>query len=292
MTTVSQMIDQTSAMLHSYTGVMEANTYLTSAITADDLTIPVAHPSYINRGLIEIGDELMHVATVGTDSAELMPFGRAVMNSVAIPHPENARVTNDPFFPRAQIFEALKRCIQNIQLDLYLVKSTSFTYSTVQTTYEMPEDTVRIIDVQYEYVGPSREWGNIRHWDLDVNAATDSGKAIVLREPIQAGRTVTVIYAAELPTPTTTVQDLSALGIPEWMQSVVLYGTCWEMVQFLEPQRLNLRSVEQRTSLQYDPAGSASNLSKQLYAMYQLRLENARKRLLTTHPTPKHYVRY
>lgn len=292
MTTVSQLIDQTSAMLHSYTGVMEASTYLTASVDADDLTISIAHPSYINRGLIEVGDELMHVATVGESSATLMPFGRGAMNSVAIPHAENSRVTNDPFFPRAQIFEALKRCIQNIQLDLYLVKSTSFTYTTVQTTYSVPEDTVRVLDVQYEVTGPSREWLPIRHWDLDLNADTITGKALVLRECIQAGRTVTVVYAAELPVPTTTAQDLSALGIPEWMQSVLLYGTCWEMVQFLEPQRLNLRSVEQRTQLQYDPAGSASNLSKQLYAMYQLRLENARKRLLTTHPTPKHYVRY
>ena len=134
--------------------------------------------------------------------------------------------------------------------------------------------------------------GNIRQWDLDQNAATATGKALVIHDCIQSGRSVQVIYAAELPVPSTVSQDLTAIGIPEWMQSVLLYGTCWEMVQFTEPQRLNLRSVEQRTQLQYDPAGSASNLSKQIYAMYQLRLENARKRLLTTHPTPKHYVRY
>lgn len=292
MTTVSQMVDQVSAMLHSYTGTLESNTYLTDAMAIDDLVVNVAHPSYINRGLIEIGDELMHVASVGDTSATLMPFGRGVMNSVPMPHALNDRVTNDPFFPRSQIFEALKRCIQGIQLDLYVVNTTTLTYSTSQTTYEVPAATVRVLEVQYEVVGPSREWVNVRGWDLDQNASTDSGKAIVLHECIQPGRTVQIVYASELTVPSTVSQDLSAVGIPEWMQSVILYGTCWEMVQFMEPQRLNLRSVEQRTQAANDPAGAASNVAKQLYAMYQLRLDNARKRLLTTHPTPKHYVRY
>lgn len=292
MTTTSQMIDQASAMLHSYTGTLENTTYLTSAVGVSDVEIPVAHPSFINRGLIEVGEELMHVMNVGDTSATLMPFGRGVMNTVAVPHLINTRVTNDPYFPRQQIFEAMKRCIHNIQLDLYTVEQTAFTYSTVQTTYEMPADAVRVISVQYEVVGPSREWVNVNHWDLDLNAATATGKSIVLRECIQSGRTVQVMYAAELPVPETVGTDLQAIGIPEWMQPVILYGTCWEMSQFLEPQRLTLRSVEQRSQLQVDPAGAASNVAKQLYAMYQLRLENARKRLLTTHPTPKHYVRY
>lgn len=279
-------------MLHSYTGTLESNTYLTTGITASDLTVSIQHPSYINRGLIEIGEELLHVANVGDTSATLMPFGRGVMNTNAVPHAINSRVTNDPFFPRQQIFEAMKRCIHNIQLDLYTIKPFTFVYTTVQTTYEIPADVTRVIAVQYEVVGPSREWVNVNHWDIDQNAATTSGKAIVLRECIQAGRTVQVIYAAQLPIPLTPGDDFEALGIPEWMQPVILYGACWEMVQFMEPQRLNLRSVEQRTQAQVDPAGAASNVAKQLYAMYQLRLENARKRLLTTHPTPKHYVRY
>lgn len=292
MTTVTQTIDQASAMLHSYSGNLEANTYLTVAMNTTDLVVNVAHPSYINRGLIEVGDELMHVASVGDTSATLMPFGRGVMNSQVATHPLNGRVTNDPQFPRAQIYEALKRCIQNVQLDLFMVKSTTFTYSNVQTTYPMPVDTVRVLDVQWETVGPSKEWVNLRGWDFDANAATVTGKAIVLRELVQAGRTVAVNYAAELPVPATTAIDLTASGIPDWMQPVLLYGTCWEMVQFMEPQRLNLRSVEQRQQAALDPAGAASNLAKQLYGMYQLRLENARKRLLTLNPTTKHYVRY
>lgn len=292
MTTVDQFTDQVSAMLHSYTGTMEATTYLTAPLTNSDTTVPVAHPSYITRGLVEVGNELMHVDTVAETSALLFPFGRGAQNTVALPHTQNSKVTNDPLFPRQRIVEAFTRCLHNVQLDLFAVKTTTFTYTVVRTSYEIPADTIRVLGVQYQVVGPSREWVNVTHWDVDHNADTDTGKALIIHEPIQAGRTVQVVYAGELAIPTTPSTDLEATGIPDWMQSVLMYGTAWEIVQFLEPARLQLRTVEARTQAAGVDVGAASNVAKQLYAMYQLRLEQARKRLLTTHPSPKHYTRY
>lgn len=291
MTTVDTFVDQVSAMLHSYTGTLEATTYLTSGITAADTTVPVAHPSYITRGLVEVGNELLHVDAVAETSALLFPFGRGAQNTVALPHSANARVTNDPLFPRQRIIEAFKRCLHNVQLDLYSVKATTFTYTPVRTSYEIPADLIRVLGVQYQVVGPSREWVNVTHWDVDHNADTDTGKAIVIHECIQPGRTVQVMYAGELTIPDTPSTDLEGIGIPEWMQAVLMYGTAWEIVQFLEPARMQLRTVEARTQAAGVDVGAASNVAKQLYAMYQLRLEAARKRLLTTHPSPKHYTR-
>lgn len=292
MTTVDQFIDQVSSMLHSYTGTLEATTYLTTGIDADDLMLPVAHPQYITRGLVEVGNELMHVDAVGDTSVTLMPFGRGVQSTPAVSHAMNVRVTNDPLFPRQRIFDAFTRCLQNIQLDLYGVKTSTFTYVTVQTSYEIPADVVRVLSVQYEVVGPTKEWANVTHWDVDYNANTATGKALVIHEWIQAGRTVQVTYAAALPEPANSTDDLETLGIPDWMQAVLMYGTAWELVQFLEPARLQLKSVDARTQAAGVDPGAASNVAKQLYAMYQLRLESARKRLLTTHPSPKRYARY
>lgn len=278
-------------MLHSYTGVLEATTYLTSGINATDLTVPVAHPSYITRGLVEVGNELLHVDQVAETSALLMPFGRGAQNTVALPHPANSRVTNDPLFPRQRIVEAFKRCLQNVQFDLYSVKADTFTYTPVRTSYPVPADLIRVLGVQYQVIGPSQEWVNVTHWDIDHNADTDTGKAIVVHECIQPGRTVQVIYAAELAIPDTPSTDLESIGLAAWMQPVFMYGTAWEIIQFMEPARLQLRTVEARTEAAGIPPGSASNVAKQLYAMYQMRLDQARKRLLTTHPSPKHYTR-
>lgn len=292
MTTVNALIDELSSMLHSYTGALEANTYLTAPIDNAVTVIPVGHPSYITRGLIEIENELMHVDAVGDTSATLFPWGRGTSNTTAASHAVNTRVVNDPIFPRARIFEALKRCINNVQLDLYAVKTTTFPFSVVQTQYEIPADTVRVLGVQYQVVGPSQEWVNVNHWDVDQDANTTSTKALIIHDLIQPGRTVQVTYAAELPQPAGYTDDLETIGIPAWMHSVLVYGTAWEMVQFMEPARLQLKSVEARTQAAAVDLGAASNVAKQLYAMYQLRLEAARKRLLTVHPSPKRYARY
>lgn len=292
MTTVDQFIDRTSAMLHSYTGTLEATTYLSAAVTDAALTIPVGHPSYITRGLIEVGNELMHVDAVGETSALLFPFGRGAQDTTSIPHAINARVTNDPIFPRQRIFDAMVRCLHNIQLELFITKTYTFTYSTVQTSYEIPADLIRVLGVQYQVVGPTREWVNVTHWAVDHDADTTTGKALIIHEPIQAGRTVQLVYAAELPVPETPSTNLEGIGIPDWMQSVLMYGAAWELVQFMEPARMQLKSVEARTQAAGVDVGAASNVAKQLYAMYQLRLDSARKRLLTTHPSPKHYTRY
>lgn len=292
MTTVDQFIDNVSALLHSYTGTMEATTFLNSAMTDTDTVVSIQHPSYITRGLIEVGNELMHVDAVGETSVTLYPFGRGAQNTTNIPHVINSRVTNDPIFPRQRIFDAMTRCMHNIQLELFTTKTFQFTYSTVRTSYEIPADTIRVLGVQYQAVGPTREWVNVTHWDVDHNADTDSGKALIIHECIQAGRTVQVVYAGELPIPVTPSTDLEGVGIPDWMQSVIVYGTAWELVQFMEPARMQLKSVEARTQSAGVDVGAASNVAKQLYAMYQLRLDGARKRLLTTHPSPKHYTRY
>lgn len=292
MTTLNQFVDQASAMLHSYTGVLEATTYLSAGITATDLVLPVAHPSYLTRGLVEVDNELMHVNTVAETSAQLMPFGRGTQNTTALTHTINSRVTNDPIFPRQRIIEAFNRCLQNVQLELYAVKTTTFTYSPVRTSYPVPTDLLRVLSVQYQVVGPTQEWVNVTHWDVDRNTDTGTGQAIIIHEDIQPGRTVQVTYAAELTVPATPATDLETIGIPVWMQSVLMYGTAWEIVQFMEPARLQLRAVEARTEAAGVTPGSYSNLAKQLYAMYQMRLDAARKRLLTTHPSPKHYTRY
>lgn len=100
MTTVSQLIDQCSSMLHSYTGTVEATTFLTASIDDTSTTLEVAHPQRLLQGIIEVEEELMWVSDQGNSSVTLFPTGRGVMGSSAVPHPINCRVTNDPLIPR------------------------------------------------------------------------------------------------------------------------------------------------------------------------------------------------
>ena len=295
MTTVASLIDQISSHLHSFTGLTEPTTFLTAAVDASVTDLPVGHPSRITQGLVEIDDELVHVNAVGSTSFSAMPgFGRGASQSTAAAHAQNARVTNDPQFPRIRIFEAVKRCILQIQPLLFQVKTTTFTFTPVVTTYEIPADVDRILKVQYQEIGSTKEWLNVPAWAIDHNADTTnfpSGKALVFHSFVESGRTVQVTYASAFVTPTSTASDLETFcKIPTSMHDVLLYGTAWSLVQFLEPYRLQLRSVEQQARAQGVDVGGASKVAQQLYAMYEMRKREERDRLLMTHKPGKHFV--
>lgn len=291
MTTVSTLVDQIVSHLHSFTGVTEATTYLIDDLLPNDTNILVQHPVKITQGFIEVEDELMHVSAVNGNTVEIMPFGRGVLGSTAAAHNPNVKVVNDPLIPRIRVFDAIKRAVLQVQPDLYAVATTTFTFSPVVTTYEIPATVTRILRVQYQLTGPSQEWLDVRHWTMDQNAATVSGKAIVIAEDIQPGRTVQVTYATPYVSPTLMTDDLeSTCKIPASAHDVLLYNVAWQITQFMEPYRLQLRSVEQQARLQGIDVGSASKVAQQMYAMYELRKREERARLLTINPTVKHYA--
>lgn len=290
MTTVSQLIDQCSQMLHSYTGTVEATTFLTGSLDSTAVVASVAHPQRLRQGIIEVDDELMWVSDQGPDSVTLFPTGRGVMGSVAAAHAINARVTNDPLIPRVRIFEELKATIRQLN-DLYQVKTTEVTSSPVQTTYSVPADIDRILKVQYEVIGPSKEWLSINGYHLDPNADTVTGKALVIHQCIQSGRRIQITYAKALPVPAATTDDLEAIGLAAELHDVLRYGACWRTIQMMAPARMNLRSIEAQTDAQGVTPDSITNVAKQFFQMFALRRDEERKRLLDKYPMRKHYVR-
>lgn len=291
MTTVSQLIDDCSGMLHAYTGELEATTWLTQPVDADDTELQVAHPQRLRQGIIEIDDELMWVSDAGGSSVTLQPNGRGVMNTAAVTHAVTTQVKNDPLIPRARIFQEIQAVIRQMQPDLYAVKTYSFTVSPVQTTYEIPADVNKLLSVQHDVVGPTQEWLTMTAYWIDQNAATVSGKALTLRGVIDPGRTVQLVYAADLPVPASTLEDLEGSGIPAEMHDVIRYGACWRVVQTLPVGRLNLKSIPAQTNAENVTPAVISEISKQFAQMFQLRRQEERQRQLDKYPPRKHYVR-
>lgn len=293
MTTVSELIDECSGMLHSYTGLTEASTFLTETITATAETIPVAHPHRLNHGIVEVGDELMLVSDQGDSSITLFPNGRGAMATGAVPHFVNTRVINDPLVPRARIFGELKATIRQLQRDLWIVDTTEILSNPVVNTYEVPANVRRVLRVQVETIGPSKEWYTITNYTLDQHADTDSGKAITLpgNQCFSPSRRIQITYAADLPVPANATDDLESLGIPPEMHDVLKYGACHRAVQTMAPGRLAARSIESQTLLPENPVDSVNKVAQQLFGLFQLRREEERKRLLDMYPPRKHRVR-
>lgn len=291
MSTASNLIDRCNSLMHSYTGVTEQVTYLTTAATSSDTTLLVKNFQRVTRGMIEVGDELMRVDEVTDSSVDLLPDGRGEAGSTAVSHPLNARVTVDPMFPRIRIFEAVKDTLRQVQPDLYAVKTTTLAFSPVVNTYELPADVDRVLRVHSELIGPTGEWMPVRNWRLDEKSTATSGKSLVITELIDPGTSIQVVYAAPLSVPTTTSVDLDATGVSPEIQEVVLYGACWRLSQFLEFQRLDLSSVEQQARSNGIDVGAATKVAQSLYAMFKERQAEERKRLLTLYPPMIHHAR-
>ena len=295
MTTASELIERCSQTLHSYTGTVESATFLTQSIDADDLTLAVQHPTRILQGIIEIDDELMQVSDQGTTDVTLFPFGRGVNGSTAVAHPINSKIVNDPLVPRSRLFDEMKAVIREIGGgELFRIKTTSLSTGAVANTYGLPADCRRVLKVQWDTIGPSLEWPANRTWAIDHNADLASfptGKSITIDGCTGIpGSSIQVTYAADLPVPATTTDDLEVLGIPAEIHDVIEFGVCWRAVQKMAPAKLNARAVEDPTTNGVSPS-SIKDVAQQLFGLFVLRRDEEKKRLSLLYPPRPHRVR-
>jgi hypothetical protein len=292
-TTVSQLIEQCSQTLHSYTGTVEQSTYLTASIGTTDVALTVAHPTRILQGLIEIDDELMQVSDQGTTDVTLFPFGRGASGTTPAAHAIGAKVTTDPLVPRQRIFEELVNTIRQCS-DLYQVKTTPLTSTAVVNTYPLPADCRRVLKVQWDTIGPSLEWPSNRTWTVDTSADLSTfptGKSITIDGNIGVpGQGIQVTYAADLGVPTTTSDVLETLGIPPEMHEVFVLGSCWRAVQKMAPAKLNARAVEDPTTNGVSPS-TIKDVAQQFFSIFTLRRQEEKKRLDLQNPPRPHRVR-
>lgn len=294
MTTVGDLISDISFRMHSYTGLREATTYLTSAVGSTDTVLNVASGDRISRGYIEVEQELMLVDSVEGNSVKLPPFGRGQEGSGATAHDANVQVTNDPLLPAVSVLRALQDTVLQVHPDLFQVKSTSVTYQGSVVTYPLPMDVDRVLQVSAPIPGPSGLWPRLDAWNFDKAADTNrypSGKTIDIYGGVTPGYAVRVVYAGPYTTPQSFTDDLSALGIQDSVKEVLLLGTCWRICQMLESSRLQMQGIEQFARQEAVPAGSETNLARQLYAMYSQRMAEERRRLLALHPAQIHRTR-
>jgi hypothetical protein len=111
----------------------------------------------------------------------------------------------------------------------------------------------------------------------------DGGTAITLTDQIPVGAEITL--ACEQPFgDLLTLGNFAAAGIPESAADLIEYAVTAHMIRYLDPQRLTLTSVENVSRAQVIQAGDASKIANQLYAMYQQRLQEERRKLLLLNP--------
>ena len=289
--TYKDLVDETLNTLYGVTGVQDQLTSLTQNITTGDLTFTVDDASQITRGLIEVGDELMHVKSADRTSQQVAlsgAFARGYRSSVAATHNSGDMVVNEPTFPRSVVKQAIQEVLQAITPTIYAVATDETqTASAAVLTYPVPAAANFILRVEWQSVGPSKVWVPVRRYNFDPTADTttfSTGKSLDIFDPMVPGRTIKVTYAKDPGALSADGDTLASAGLSEGMRDVIVYGACARLLVGQESARLQVKSVEQAARDQYVQAGQAVNSSKFYMQLHLARLEDERAALQALYP--------
>lgn len=295
MSNLTQITDRIRSYMQGFSRDQEEQTWLTQPATTTDLTLRVNEPKLISQGLNEIGDELVWVARTDNITGEVTvaPFGRGYQSTTATAHDVNARVINNPKFPRSEIRQAVNDAIRGVYPDLYVVENNEFPAVAARSTYELPADVDLVYSVTYETIGPTKRWANLTRWRFNPTADPDrfpTGKSIdIYQEPIP-GRTIRVIYGK----PPNVFADNStefsaATGLSATSEDCIVYGACFRLVGMLENPRLQISTIESQLRGQLVQPGATQYAARHFMQLYQLALQSERERLFRANPTSTHF---
>jgi len=309
-TTLSNMIDEVLINLAGYTFQQDRSTYLTSAVTtttstsASPLVLSLGATDSVGKGIIEIDEELLWVDSYDrvANTATVSPYGRGYLGSTAATHTADSKVTIAPTFPRHSVKRAINDTIRALGANIFSVKSTTFTFNAAVSTYAFANLNIKnILTVSWQTIGPTKEWQPIRRWDFDASAnpeafgytsGTDQVQTITLGDAPISGRTVKIIYATDPVAFTTNSQDyITQTGLPESTRDVVILGTAYRLLSFLDPARAAMVSPQADETDSKRPYGASQSATKQLYALYTQRLNEETKAQQQNYPPRVHFSR-
>ena len=306
MTTLTDMINEVSMNLSGYTLQQDRATHITSAVAATastiaaPITLSLASTDSVGKGIVEIDEELFWVDNydrVG-NTATIAPYGRAYLGTILAAHTEGTKVTIAPTFPRFTIKRAINDTITAIGSSIFAASTTTITSNAAVSAFRLPATgttlNIRsILAIAYQALGATKEWIPIRTFRFDGNANTTaftSGQTVSIYDYIPSGRTVQVVYSTN-PTPFTTNADIftDTTGLPESCKDLVILGATYRLLSNLDPARASMVSPQADETDSKRPYGSSQSLTKQVYALFNQRLNEEIKKQQDKYPIRVHY---
>jgi hypothetical protein len=310
MTTLTNMIDEVLVNLAGYTFQQDRSTYIISPVTtttstsASPLILSLGSTDSVGKGILEIDEELLWVDSFDrvANTATVSPYGRGYLGTTAATHSADAKVTISPTFPRFSVKRAINDTIRSLGANIFSVKTATFTFNAAVSTYAFANlDIKNILTISWQSIGPSKEWVPVRRWDFDSSAnpeafgytsGTDQVQTITLGDAPISGRTVKVVYATD-PKPFASNSEVytTVTGLPESTRDVVILGTAYRLLSFLDPARAAQVSPQADETDSKRPYGASQSATKQLYALYTQRLNEETKAQQQNYPPKVHYSR-
>lgn len=278
MTALTNLVDQTIAEIGSYVRNQESVTVALNTISANDLTITVDDAKVVNKGMIEINDELIYIKSANSTNGTLLvlgtagnPVGRGWRSSGATSHVSGSLVRNNPLFPRDQVRRAINDTVKAMLFPV--LENFTFTFTGSQYAYVLPDDVVNITGVSWEFPDSTKVWGLIKRWRLDRNYLYngETKSAIILNEAPMPGKSVRVQYT-RYPTELTDEELLTDSGLPSSCEDVVRLGAMWRLLSTVDPGKVTATSVSADALDQPVAAGASTNAAKYIFQLYTVRL--------------------
>jgi hypothetical protein len=257
----------------------------------------VASTENIGKSIIEIDDEMMWVDSYDrqANTVTIAPFGRGYNGTTAAAHAANAKVTITPTYPRSAVKRAINDTLNAVYPKVFSVGSTAVSFLASRTTYPVPATAIQILSMAWQSVGPTKEWLPIRQWRWDPIAYAPSfstGRTVSIYDNVLPGRTINIVYA-QLPVNLTNNTDdfETTTGLPTSMKDVIVYGAAWRLSSYVDPARISITAPGADELDSKRPYGTGTNVTKQLQALYQNRLEEESLKQKLQYPTRVHYSR-
>lgn len=296
-TTLTQLVDDVQLNLQGFVGKQDRATHLTATLTDSSTSMTVSSTENIGKGIIEIDDELIWIDAYerSTGIITAAPYGRGYNSSDAASHAQYAKVTISPTFPRVSIKRAINDTINSVYPSVFATGSTTLEYISARNTYELPANAIAVMGLRWQTVGPTKEWLPIRRFEPDLMANTGaftSGKSVTILDAITPGQTIQVYYS-KLPSELSSNSDTleTTAGLPASMRDVIVYGAAYRLISFLDPSKLAASSPEADEIDSKRPYGFGQNVTRQLFSLYQQRLQEESLKQKQQYPVRVHYTR-
>jgi hypothetical protein len=306
MATLLDMIDEVSMNLSGYTLQQDRATHITAdvAATASTIAAPIslslASTDSVGKGIVEIDEELFYVDNydrVG-NTATIAPYGRAYLGTTLAAHTAGTKVTIAPTFPRFTIKRAINDTISAIGSSIFAANTTTITSNSAVSAFRLPTTGTtlnirNILAIAYQALGSSKEWIPIRSYRFDGNAnstAFTSGQTVSIYDYIPSGRSVQVVYATDpVPFTSNTENFATQTGLPESCKDLIILGATYRLLSNLDPARASMVSPQADETDSKRPYGSSQSLTKQVYALFNQRLNEEVKSQQEKYPIRVHY---
>ena len=307
MATLTDMMNEVSINLSGYTLQQDRATHITANVPATastiaaPITLSLASTDSVGKGVVEIDEELFWVDNydrVG-NTATIAPYGRAYLGTTLAAHTAGTKVTIAPTFPNFVIKRAINDTISAIGSSIFAAKTTTITSNAAVSAFRLPAGTdptlniSKILSIAYQALGATKEWIPIRTYRFDGSANTTaftSGQTVSIYDYIPSGRSVQIVYSTD-PTPfTTNAQEFATqTGLPESCKDVVILGATYRLLSNLDPARASMVSPQADETDSKRPYGSSQSLTKQVYSLFNQRLNEEIKNQQDKYPIRVHY---